>query len=464
MPKDLTTFLEQVRDQRPGDYAEVLRPVKPAEYEVTAILEHLTRKKRFPLVKFARPENLKGEDSGIALVSNVFARRERCALALEWPTDKCDLDLSLEYARLEKDKITPLVIDKQEAPVKELCLSGQAADPGLLPVVRHYEMDLGPVFTMALVMKDPDTGAYDVSFAKTFYKGSSRLGVSIHTPHLERILEKYEKRGQPAPVVNILGHHPAFYLGSLALSPFNEDDYACIGAFLREPLRLTESETWGKDFLVPADAEILIEGEILPGAKEIVDPFGEVTRHYQAQCLRQAMDVTSITRRKNAILQDIFSGHQGHWNLGAIPKEGSVYNAVNARTGNVTAVHVPHSGVGRLACYVAIDKKREGDGKTAGLAALLETWTFNVVVVVDKDIDVFDEQEVIWALLTMVDPRRDITMISNAYTILHTAMGHNKVVIDATRPLDKAFPQKFKVPDHAMQKITLEDWLECQDI
>lgn len=229
---------------------------------------------------------------------------------------------------------------------------------------------------------------------------------------------------------------------------------------MREALRLTPSTTWGEDFMVPADAEIIVEGEIPPGVREVVDPFGEVTRHYQAQCLRQSMHVTALTRRNEACLQDIFSGHEGHWNLGGIPKEGSVFNAVNARVGNVTAVHMPHSGVCRLACYVAIDKKKEGDGKVAALAALLESWTFQAVVVVDSDIDVFNEKEVVWALLTMVDPQRDITYVRNMSTTFTTAMGHNKVVIDATKPLDRAFPTRFRVPPEAMENIRLDEWID----
>lgn len=66
-------------------------------------------------------------------------------------------------------------------------------------------------------------------------------------------------------------------------------------------------------------------------------------------CIRQAVNVTAITMRKNAILEDIFSGHEGHWTLGALPKEGSVFNAVNSRYGNVKAVHMPHSGIGWIA-------------------------------------------------------------------------------------------------------------------
>src|SRR5205085_1191568 len=131
---------------------------------------------------------------------------------------------------------------------------------------------------------------------------------------------------KPAPFVHIIGHHPAFFLGALAMAPWANDDYATIGSFLGEPVRLTPSETWGTDFLVPADAEVIIEGEIPPHEREVVDPFGEVTRHYQAQCLRQALNVKAVTMRSNAIWQNIFSGHLGHWNLGSVPKEGSLYN------------------------------------------------------------------------------------------------------------------------------------------
>jgi len=461
MPKDLRVFLEKVKDELPGDYVEVVRPIDPGKHEVTAILEHLTRQKRFPLVKFVNPKNMRGKESDIPIVSNVYARRERCALALDWPLDQANLPLSLEYARLKEEKIAPQVISKKEAPVKEVVMRGAEADPSLLPGVLHYEKDLCPVFTMTLIMKDPETGIYDISFIKTFYKGSQRLGVSIHSPHLERILQQYEKRGQRAPVVNVIGHHPAFYLASMALVPYDNDDYATIGSYLREPLRLVPSETWGEDFMVPADAEILIEGEIIPGHKELVDPFGEITMQYQAQCLRQAMDVTAITRRKDAILLDIFSGHEDHWNLGGIAKEGSLYQAVNRKMGNIVGTHIPYSGCGTLSCYISIDKKREGDAKLAGLTALLDnSWTLQMVVVVDKDIDVFNEKEVIWAINTCMDFNRDITIIDNFHSVFTTALGHKKVIIDATRPLDRAFPERFKIPESVMQRIKLDEWIQ----
>jgi 2,5-furandicarboxylate decarboxylase 1 len=210
---------------------------------------------------------------------------------------------------------------------------------------------------------------------------------------------------------------------------------------------------------VPADAEVVIEGEIPPGEREVCDPFGEVTRHYQGQCLRPVMDVSAIAFRRGAILQDIFSGHEGHWNLGAIPKEGSVYNALQQRFGNITAVCLPHSGCSRFILYVAMRKAREGFAKLVGHAALMESFLINIVVVVDEDIDVFHEPDVLWAVATNVDPSRDIDLIRNAHNNFTTAMGNTKVVIDATQPLDIDFPAKIRVPDEAMARIRPEEWL-----
>jgi UbiD family decarboxylase len=294
-----------------------------------------------------------------------------------------------------------------------------------------------------------------------FPKGERTTGVSIHTPHLERILAKYEKRGEPAPYVQIVGHHPAFYLGALALTLYDSDDYSTIGGFLHEPLRLVPSETWGKDFLVPADSEILIEGEIPPGERTVVDPFGEVTRLYQAQCLRPVCNLTAITHRKGAWYQNVFSGHQGHWNLGSIPKEGSVYNALQKRFGIIEAVSMPLSGCGRLACYVSIHKLREGQGKEVAIAALPESWGFECIIVVDADVDVFNERDVMWAVYTYVDPTRDIDIIHN-YTknVFTSAWQGSRMLIDATKPLDVAFPEKYRMPPDVMERINLDEWIE----
>lgn len=460
MPKSLGQFLEMLKKEYPKELSVVSREIRPAQFEVTALLENLNTAKQFPAVLFNNTLNVHGNASGISIVSNLFATRERCALALGMAVEDCKMPLSMEVARREKLPVSPEIIDKQ-VPVQEIVITGEAIDVAQLPIVRHYEMDMGPVLTMACCMRDPDTGVYDISFVKNFYKNKpDYMGVSIHSPHLERIYKRYEQLGRRAPIITILGHHPAFCLGVNALTSFERDDYHTVGGFLGEPVRLAPSITWGSDFLVPADAEMIIEGEILPGVREVVDPFGEVLRDYQAQCLRQAMQVTAITRRQKAIMQDIFTGHRDLWVFAGLPKEGSIYNALQSEVGNIVAVHRPNSGAS-LSCYISIKKVKEGQGKLTGLLALNKNWSFQVVVVVDDFVDVYDEEDVLWAILLMTNPKRDVEFIKNVgSTVFATEFSNNKVVIDATRPLDKPFPVKFSIPAKVLEAVRPDEWID----
>ncbi|MBI2305453.1 MAG: UbiD family decarboxylase [Chloroflexi bacterium] len=413
MAKDLPGFITEIKETFPQEILEIHRPVDPNNFDVSAILQHLENKGQFPMVLFHAPKNLRGEASSFPVVVNLFAQRERSAIALGFPPEQSQMPLSLEFARREQLRLMPQVVSPLEAPVKEVVEMGEDADVRKFPGVRQHHMNLGAYFTMLVVVKDPDEGFYEASFIKTYPKAPRRMGISVTSPHVSRIRQKYEARGLPTPIINILGHHPAFSLGTLSATPFGNNDYETIGAFMGEPLRLVASETWGDDFLVPADAEIVIEGELELGVMEILQPYGEVTRHYQPQSLKPVMRVTSITHRRHAIMEDVFCGHVGHWILGAIPKEGSVYNSVRKKFADVTAVHIPNSGCGRLSCYVAIKKSHEGEPKWVALETLTVNREFQWVVVVDDFIDVFNEQDVMWAFFTTVDPSRDITVIEN---------------------------------------------------
>ena len=107
------------------------------------------------MVLFNSALDLQGHDSGMRIVSNVYATRERIADALDFPREKAGMALSLEYARLERDQIPWRAIPRAEAPVKEIVREGDGLDVNQLPIVRHFEMDLSPVITMGAVMKDP---------------------------------------------------------------------------------------------------------------------------------------------------------------------------------------------------------------------------------------------------------------------------------------------------------------------
>jgi UbiD family decarboxylase len=377
------------------------------------------------------------------------------------------LPLSLEYARREELLSPPIDIPQEQAPVKEVVKKGKDVDLYDFPVVRHHAMDPTPYIDMTPVMKDPEEGFYNVAFLRTMVQGERQLGIHMSPRHNWQIHRRYEEQGRRTPVAIVVSHHPAFYLGALNVSPFGVDDYARIGAIMGEPIRLTASETWGKDFMVPADAEIVIEGEIPPKMREVEGPFGEFTGYYGPQRLRPVIEVTAITHRQNAIFQHIFTGHRDTWILGGIPKEGSLFNLIRGIVPTAKVVHFPPSGSCRYNCYISVDKKVDGETKQAAMAALAGCDFVKHVVVVDADIDVYNEEEVMWAMATRVQADQDVDIIKNAKgNTLDPSQTDDimtaKMIIDATRPVQKPFSARLTIPKEAMGKIKLKDFIPAK--
>jgi UbiD family decarboxylase len=374
------------------------------------------------------------------------------------------LPLSLEYAKREDKLISPVTVPAPKAPVKEVIKRGQDADLYEFPVVRHHAMDPAPYIDMTPAMKDPEGGFYNVAFLRNMVQGPRRLGVHMSPRHNWQIHRKNEAKKNPTPVAIVVSHHPAFYLGALNVSPFGVDDYARIGSIMGEPLRLTASETWGEEFLVPADAEIVIEGHVLPNVREVEGPFGEFTGYYGPQRLRPVIEVTALTHRRDAIFQHVFVGHRDNWVLGGIPKEGSLFNLIRGIVPTVKAVHLPISGSCRLNCYISIDKKIDGETKQAALAALAGCDFVKHVVVVDADVNVYREEEVMWAMATRVQADQDVDIIKNVKgNTLDPSQTDDimtaKMIIDATRPVQRPFAARVEVPKEALAKTRLEDFI-----
>ena len=459
-PKTLGSYLDLIRHD-PAELRTVSRVVNPMDFEVTAVLEHLDQRGEYPTVVFERPLDMYGDPSPFPIVTNLWATRERCAEAVGIPRSAAGRELGSRFAEIVSRKRQPVVIGSDHSPVHANVLQGDDADMWRFPVVRHFEMDLGGVMTMALAMHPPGEDFYNVTFVKTFPETSRTGGLTIHSAHLSRITKMWERRGERFPVVNILGHHPGFWLGTLNSTPWGDNEYATVGGFLDEPVRLAPSVTWGSDFLVPADAEIIIEGEMVPGERTIVDPFGEISRQYQPQQLAPVMNVTAISYRDGAMFQDIFSGHREHMLMGSIPREGAILNHLQNKLGFATAVHVPFSGCGRYVAYISINKSDEGNAKQAAMQALAHVPNLQVAVVVDDDIDVFREEDVLWAINTYVDPRRDVDLVKNVKAPSDPrGLGSDRLLVDATRPTHIAFPTRLRVPPAAMAKVRLDEWLD----
>jgi 2,5-furandicarboxylate decarboxylase 1 len=470
MANDLRRFMEGVK-RHTGDVLEIDKPVKPHEFEVTALLKQLEDRQRYPMVLFRNPTDLYGKPSRFPLLSNVYATRERCAVMLGVDPGTPNYEVSKAFARKAGNKIAPTAIRSEDAPVHENVWHGAEADIGKLPIVKHFAMDMGPVLTMAHIMKSASEGFYNVSFAKTFYKWQPQeMVVSLHTPHMTRLLKEGEARNEPTPIVNVLGAHPAFYLGSLAKNPWGANDYETLGSFLEEPLRLAPSVTWGDKFMVPADAEIIIEGEIPPGQRDVCDPFGEVARLYQAQCLRPLFRVKAITFRNGAIVQDIFSGFRDSFPLGSIPKEGTLETAMRVQFPNLHQIHCPDSSCGVYAVYVSLKNPQPEQILEIGRVVFETFHVLQCVVVVDSDIDVFDERQVFWSIHTYSNFAKSFHTRGNwpgGRGVRHdgpqsgfaTTNWGGKVVIDATRPNDFAFGLRSEIPAEVMARIRLSDFL-----
>src|SRR5438552_2279162 len=262
-----------------------------------------------------------------------------------------------------------------------------------------------------------------------------------------------EARNESLPLALVIGVHPAIALGALAIGSIDEDERGIMGGLLGEPLELVKCQT--SDVLVPAHAEIVLECEILPGQRTPEGPFGEFTGYSLGERQREVVRVNAITHRRDAIFQDITVAHLDHMLLSTIPMEANLFRAVRAMVPSVKAVRVP----GPFTCFVSIEQRIPGQAKNAILAALGADLYMKRIVVVDHDVDVFDDRQVNWAIATRCQPDRDITIISNARgSDLDPSTREDGVSgkwgVDATaKPSLAAYTPRHRVPPEVWKRI-----------
>ena len=206
--------------------------------------------------------------------------------------------------------------------------------------------------------------------------------------------------------------HPLFYLGVLSFVPFGVDEYTVVGGLMQEPLEVVKCET--SDLEVPAMAEMVLEGIMQPGNQRMEGPFGEFTTLYGKPMMNPVIDITAITMRKDPIYLDIFSGHIDHQLLGGTPRLSSIYKAVQVACPTVKDVYMPPSGCCRLTCYISIEKRHEGEAKNAICGAFAVDPFIRYAVVVDSDVNIFDDSSVWSAIATKVRVDEDVFVIRNA--------------------------------------------------
>jgi 2,5-furandicarboxylate decarboxylase 1 len=451
MPKDLRSFIAELEAKSPEEIARVNKPLSP-RYEISALLTHLEKIKRFPLLFF---EKVKGSDAPVVI--NAQASRRLMAIALDGKPE----DLARKFGERQSKPIPP--VEVTEAPVQEVMKLGDEADLTEVPMLTHYDVNAAPYITAGVVVAaDPDTGVRNTSYNRLMMAGKRELRIFMAIGrHLWTLHNKLERRDQPLPIAIVIGVHPLFSLGAQALTPADEDEYGVIGGMMNEPLRLVKAKT--VPILVPADAEMIIEGKMLPHVRRTEGPFGEFTGHAVPQDERQIIEVTAITHRKNYIFQDIHAGYTEHKLMGGVPREAALLKAVRQSVPTVKNVCMPVSGNCRFHAYVSIAKRTPGQAKNAICAAFAADMLLKHVVIVDDDIDIFDEERVLWAISNRFQADRDLVVIANAQgSELDPSAGpggvNAKMGLDATKPLE-GFPPELRVPEEVMKRIRLEDFL-----
>lgn len=455
---DLRGFIEYLEKEHPEHVIRITKEVDP-RFGVSGILHRLEKDEKFPLVIF---ENVKGSD--IPLVANMHASFERLKLALGMEDGDAKTFLA-EYAARESHPIEPVIVE--EAPVQEVVKTGADIDVEEFPICTYHELDAGKFITAGLaVMRDPETGIDNVGIYRHQVHSPNELGVMLsETSHGNVIWKKYERRGQACPIAIVIGHHPAFFLGSLSFTPLNSNELHIAGGMLQRPVQLVKCKTIPLE--VPADAEIVIECEIRPQERRSEAPFGEYPGTYGPERMNPVLEIKAITHRKNPIYQNAFVGHSDNLLVAGLVRATAIEEAVKIGCPTVRAVHVPRAGRFRFFCYIAIERMNEGEAKQAAMGAFVADPFLKFVIVVDHDVDITKDAEVIHAIATRVRADHDVFMVPYAkgspldpasYDPAGGSHLVTKVGIDATRKDN--YPKEISVPgaDEIDMSYFIEDY------
>jgi UbiD family decarboxylase len=441
--QSLRGFLRMVEQDFPEEIVRIREPVGLG-HETTALVFELERAGKRPVVMF---ENVAG--GKMPLVTNVAANRALLAACLGVTPDE------LPTAFRERcQRYIPCELDK-EAAWNEVVIEGDAVDLTKLPIPLQFKVDAAPYITGGqLSARDPVTGVDTTGFHRFMLKGKNRLGVSLHSRRrMYEYQRRAEEKGEPLPAVITIGIHPLHYMGSMVYAyPPKVRKFEIIGGLFGEPYRLARTAT--ADLEVPAGAEIVIEGEILAGTREPEGPFGEFTGYASYRSTQNVFVAHRIRMRTDAMYHSVVSGmSRDHIQVSCITREGEILNALKRNLPNVRAVHVPHTTCGAFMAFISMKKTADGEPQMAMMATFGTELYTKQVIVVDDDVDIFDMNDVLWAVATRVRAEKDIVLIpgakgavldpiSDPETFTLTKMG-----IDATRPLGRDFAERLVIEE-----------------
>ena len=439
MVRDLREFISLLEEK--GELARVREELDP-RFEISAFLRLLDGRDG-PAVLF---ERVRGYT--IPVAADLYRTPRRMALALGAEEKK----VIEELERRKRNLIPPREIPKEEAPVKEKVVKGEAVDiPGIIPVLTYHSRDAGPYITQGVViLKDPDTHAQTLGVHRIQVKGRNKLGIFLSPfGKAHEFMRKHEERGMHTDVAIALGPEPPLLFA--AISAFPGDKMSLAGALKEEPIEVVRGET--VDLKVPAQAMFVIEGRIPPGVREVEGPFGESSGFY-CTYHNPVVEVTALTFRKDPIYS---VSHP--YSIEAdrlletlyLPEMREVMKKLIPELRDVRIVF-PASLV-----IISMRKRHSWDGRKAILTALAH-FPFKYAIAVDDDVDIWDNRDLASAFYGRFQPSRGLIHLEDLWVELDPSAREEqrvggKVGFDATCPLDqRELLEKADVPVEAKEK------------
>ncbi len=361
---------------------------------------------------------------------------------------------------------------------KEVILEGEDADVFSLPIPYLHETDGGRYGTMGIVVvKDPETGWQNWGIYRWMAFSGKELRIYFYKDefirdgkHIAQIFKKYEKEGKPMPACIVMGGPPTLYIAAAMNADPGVDESGIASGLALNPIQLTKAEE--SDILVPADAEIVIEGEIIPGVKGYEGPFPEYSKLSQ-KTKQPVFKVKKITRRKNPIFPFAVEGQRVSDSMALLSmvhsadllkrsRDAFVHTrwmnlVVEAKLGMlIVSTKVPYPGyVGRFAKFL--------------FTASPYKW-FDRILFVDTDVEPVDLGRCLNDMCQKVHPLKDISQgcggdPKNVVSVYPTPDGTtHRLIIDATWPVGtpkEALPERTSFETSfppEVQKKVLEMW------
>ncbi|MCX7938501.1 MAG: UbiD family decarboxylase [Thermoflexales bacterium] len=361
-------------------------------------------------------ENIYEEDparpfAGWRLFSSALAHPERVALALGCARH----EITATMARVLDPANAVPPVRVSEAPWKRnLVTDPDKIDVRALPIPKHAVGDGGRFITGGVVIsKHPETGIGNLSYNRMAILGPRTFGININQwRDLQRAHAAAEAKGKPLGVAVAIGLDPALMIA--AGCKYEGDETNIAGAIRGRPIEVTRGVTVDVD-TIPAHAELVLEGHLLPGVRRSEGPLAEFHGYYGEPWDSPVFEVTAIGWRDQPIYQTIVPGWHEHIYIGnVLPREPLLMRFVSHASKNVKAVHIPPYANGFLVVVQLARKTNMGEPRNVALAAFAAHPNFRVCVVVDADVDLYDPSDLVWALITRVDWGQDVFTVPRA--------------------------------------------------